>query len=116
MSALLPIIIALFYVGTMSELVISGFRSSDRRRLLTAALTVLFCLIAARALLPLHPVYAWSWVLGVGLYAAALVLAFIRGRQVPWIEPHASRWSIAGSVIWFTILLALTGATLWSFV
>lgn len=115
MNTVLIVILVLFYLGSMSELVMAGFRSLDRIRLLAGALAVLFTLIAARALLPAYPFATWGWVAGVALYAGAAGLAVMQGWRIQWVQPEASRWSIVGSVIWITVLLLLTGATLWSF-
>ncbi|MFN7244881.1 MAG: hypothetical protein ACK4M5_16785 [Dietzia cercidiphylli] len=111
MNAIL-VVVLLFYLGAMTELVKAGTHSTDRRRLLLAALAALFTLVAARALLPVTVVTIWGWVAATAVYAAAAGLAFLRALQVPWIDPDASRRELAGSAVWLVVLLTLTTLTL----
>ncbi|WP_194860647.1 hypothetical protein [Dietzia sp. SYD-A1] len=111
MNAVL-IVVILFYLGAMAELLAAIARSRDRRRVLLAALAVVFTLVAARALLPVTVVTVWGWVAAVTAYAAVGGLAFLRARQLPWIDPDASRRDLTGSAIWLVVLLALTTPTL----
>lgn len=111
---MITIVLSLFYLGSMVGLVSAGRKADDRLGLLSAILAVLFTVVLARALLPVHPIATWAWVTGVALFGAATGLAVMRWRKVPWIAPGTSRWSIAGSAFWVTVLVVLTGAALWS--
>lgn len=114
MNALIIVVVVLFYLGAMAELVRAGSRGTDRRRVLLAVLAVLFTLVAARALLPVHALTTWGWVAATAASAAVAGLAIARGLRVPWIDPDASRRDLAGSVVWLVVLLSLTTLMLWS--
>lgn len=108
MNAILIVVVVGFYLGAMAELVTAGSRSTDRRRLALAALAVLFTLVAGRALLPVSALTSWGWVAATAVATAAAGPAILRGMQVPWVDPDASRRDLAGSAVWLLTLVALT--------
>lgn len=103
---------AILWIAAMVEFAVAAWRATDRSRLVTGALFALLSLLVARALLPAHPAASWTWVAGVAIYAAVLAHACIRGRQLPWVQPAASRWNIAGTLLWGIVLLGLTAGVL----